>query len=198
MIRINLLPFRAARKKENIRRQVSVFFLSIFFVLISLVYYNFYLSGKIKKLKANIEETQTEVKKYKKITQKIADIKKKLEILKKKTDVIKKLEKNRFEPVSLMDTMSEKIISKRMWFTSFSAKGHSVTINGVALDEKTIADFMTRLETTGLFASVNLKNIKKKVIKGSSLRSFQLICKKPTPPKPKKGKKGKKKKKKKK
>ena len=28
MIRINLLPFRAARKKENIRRQLTIFALS--------------------------------------------------------------------------------------------------------------------------------------------------------------------------
>ena len=34
MIRINLLPFRAARKKENVRRQVSVFLLSLVLVVI--------------------------------------------------------------------------------------------------------------------------------------------------------------------
>jgi len=194
MIRINLLPFRAARKKENIRRQVSVFFLSIFLVLITLVYYNFSLGGQIKKLKADIDETQTEVQKYKKITNKIADIKKKLAILKKKTDVIKKLEKNRFEPVIMMDTMSDKTIAKRMWFTTFSSKGSSIVIKGVALDEKTIADFMTRLETTGQYASINLKTIKKKVVKGSSLRSFQLVCKKPVAKKSKKKKRKKKRK----
>lgn len=186
MIRINLLPFRAARKKENIRRQVSIFFLSIFLVFITLLYYNFYLGGKIKTLKTDIAETKTEVQKYKKITKKIAEIKRKLAILKKKTAVIKKLEKNRFEPVTLMDTMSEKVIDKRMWFTNFKARGNSVVISGVALDEKTIADFMTRLENTGLFASVNLKTIKKKVIRGSSLRSFQLSCNKPKPKKAKK------------
>ena len=186
MIRINLLPFRAARKKENIRRQVSIFFLSLFLVLILLVYYNVHLGGKIKNLKGNIQETQTELKKYQKITSKIAEIKRKLKTLEQKTDVINKLEKNRFEPVTLMDTMSDKVIAKRMWFTNFSAKGNSVVISGVALDEKTIADFMTRLENTGLFASVNLKNIKKKMIKGSSLRSFNLTCTKPKPPKPKK------------
>ena len=66
-----------------------------------------------------------------------------------------------------------------------------------SLDEKTIADFMTRLENTGLFASVNLKTIKKKVIKGSSRRSFQLVCNKPKPQKAKKNNKKKKKSKKK-
>ena len=34
MIRINLLPFRAARKKENVRRQISLFLLSLAFLLV--------------------------------------------------------------------------------------------------------------------------------------------------------------------
>ena len=52
MIRINLLPFRAARKKENVRRQVSIFFLSFFFVVVVLVYYHISLGSKITNLKA--------------------------------------------------------------------------------------------------------------------------------------------------
>ena len=34
MIRINLLPFRAARRRENVRRQTSIFFLSVVLVTI--------------------------------------------------------------------------------------------------------------------------------------------------------------------
>jgi type IV pilus assembly protein PilN len=34
MIRINLLPFRAARKKENIRRQLSIYVLSVVCLLL--------------------------------------------------------------------------------------------------------------------------------------------------------------------
>jgi len=43
MIRINLLPFRAARKKENIRRQISVFVLSVvcLALLMGFVFLNF-------------------------------------------------------------------------------------------------------------------------------------------------------------
>ena len=36
MIRINLLPFRSTRQKENIRRQLSVFLLSIILTLVGL------------------------------------------------------------------------------------------------------------------------------------------------------------------
>jgi len=176
MIRINLLPFRAARKKENIRRQVSVFFLSLFLVVIVLAYYHIHLGSKVSTLKAGIEATKKEAAKFKKINKEIALLKKKLGILKKKTRVIESLEKNRFEPVRLLDTMSLKIIAKRMWFNSFKSKNNNVEINGLALDNKTVADFMTRLQGSGLFSAVKLKTIKKTKIKDSDLKSFQISC----------------------
>ena len=176
MIRINLLPFRAARKKENVRRQVSIFFLSFFLVVIVLGYLHISLGNKISNLKAKIETTKKEVAKYDKINIEIASLKKKLEILKKKTNVIESLEKNRFEPVRLLDTMSLKVIAKRMWFKSFKSGDKTVEIDGLALDNKTVADFMTRLQGSGLFSAVKLKTIKKTKVKDSDLKSFQISC----------------------
>ena len=186
MIRINLLPFRAARKKENIRRQASIFFLSFFFVVVLLVYYHISLGNKITNLKAKKETTKKEVAKYEKINKEIAALKQKLEILKKKTNVIESLEKNRFEPVRLLDTMSLKVIAKRMWFSSFKSTSKTVAIDGLALDNKTVADFMTRLQGCGLFSAVRLKNIKKTKIKDSGLKSFQILCTRKAMTQPKK------------
>lgn len=187
MIRINLLPFRAARKKENIRRQISVFLLSFFLMLAVLIYYNIYLGGQIKDLKTDVDATKNEVAKYQKITKQIEEIKKKLAILEKKTEVIRKLETNRFEPVEMLDNMSGKIIANRMWFTSFNDKPQNVKIDGIALDNKTVADFMTRLEGTGLFGSVRLQTIQKHVVKGSGLKKFSITCSKSVPNAPEKG-----------
>lgn len=187
MIRINLLPFRAARKKENIRRQISVFFLSFFLMLAVLIYYNIHLGGQIKDLKTDVDATKNEVAKFQKITKQIDEIKKKLAILEKKTEVIRKLETNRFEPVEMLDNMSGKIIANRMWFTSFDDRPQNVRIDGIALDNKTVADFMTRLEGTGLFGSVRLQSIQKHVVKGSGLKKFSITCSKSVPNAPEKG-----------
>jgi type IV pilus assembly protein PilN len=187
MIRINLLPFRAARKKENIRRQISVFLLSFFLMLAVLIYYNIHLGGQIKDLKSDVDATKNEVAKFQKITKQIEEIKKKLAILEKKTEVIRKLETNRFEPVEMLDNMSGKIIANRMWFTSFNDRPQNVKIDGIALDNKTVADFMTRLEGTGLFGSVRLQTIQKHVVKGSGLKKFSITCSKQVPNAPKKG-----------
>jgi len=176
MIRINLLPFRAARKKENIRRQVSVFLLTFLFITVALFYYNSSLSGQIETLNTSKENKKKEIKKYNKVNSEIKEIKKKLNLMNKKMDIVKKIGENRKEPVILLDTMTKMIIPKRMWLTKFSAIEDTVTINGIALDNKTVADFMTRLQTSKLFTSVKLKNLKQHEIKEKNLilKSFDI------------------------
>ncbi len=176
MIRINLLPFRAARKKENVRRQVSIFMLSLVFMLIIFFYYNSRLGNKVDSLNANIKHTKTELAKYNKINDEIAQIKKKLSNLKKKVAVMKTLEANRFEPTRLLDVMTQVVVPKRMWFTSLESKGKKVKINGTALDNKTVADFMVRLEDCGLFKEVDLKTLKRKKAQAADLKSFVISC----------------------
>lgn len=179
MIKVNLLPFRAARKKENIRRQVSIFFLSIIFVSLFMYYYNISLNNKIDACSVKIETIKNEVAKYNKITKEVTDIKNRLDVLNKKTGVIKNLELNRKEPVLLLDTMTSMVIPKQMWFTNLEAKEEVVTIKGFALDNKTVADFMTRIEDSKLFDSVNLMTLKQeKYNEQTNLKGFVISCNK--------------------
>jgi len=186
MIRINLLPFRAARKKENIRRQVSIFLLSLIFVLLVLLLYHFQLSHQIGTLNGQIKTTKKQLAGYQKISKEIAGIKHQLKILNDKLKIINQLELNRKEPIHLLDMMTTAVIPKRMWFTSFDSRNQTVNIKGIALDNKTVADFMTGLEKTALFASVNLKTLQKHQVPGRniSLKNFEISCTKATMAKP--------------
>ena len=179
MIRINLLPFRAARKKENIRRQVSIFVLSLAFLLIILFYYNWTLGSQVSGLNAEIKENKTELAKYEKINKEIAATKKKLSNLKKKMAVMDTLEANRFEPTRLLDVMTQVIVPKRMWFSNLETSGSRVKIAGIALDNKTVADFMVRLEKTGLFSDVDLNTLKQHSVgRSTNFKSFHISCQK--------------------
>ena len=184
MIRINLLPFRTERKKENVRRQVSLFLLSLVLVLLVLFYYNFSLNSKIGKLNKRIETTNNELTKYNEINKEIARIKKNLEVLQKKMAVIAQLESDRYAPVVLMDTMTQVVVAKRMWFTDLAMQDKTVRIDGIALDEKTVADFMVRLQNSGLFSNVELKSVKRKKVEKSNLKSFLVVCTKVPPQQP--------------
>ena len=181
MIRINLLPFRTERKKENVRRQLSLFLLSLILVLIVLVYYNFSLSSKIGRLTKRITTTKSELNRYEEINKEIARIKKTLENLQKKMAVIDQLESDRYAPVRLMDTLTQVLITNRMWLVSLDNQESTVTINGIALDNKTVADFMVGLQNCGLFSNVNLKTIKHQEVQKSNLKGFQIVCAKTAP-----------------
>ncbi len=189
MIRINLLPFRAARKKENVRRQISIFLLSFALIIIAVVYWNIWLGNKISKLKARNQDTITQIAKYDKINKEIDQIKKTLSNLEQKIKVIETLEGGRRDAVKIMESMTELIIKERMWFTNLSVQGDNITIRGIALDERTIADFMKSLEGSGTVAytNVTLKSLKQQQVKGKSLnlKSFNVTLTKAAPPKAK-------------
>ncbi|MEN8244965.1 MAG: PilN domain-containing protein [Thermodesulfobacteriota bacterium] len=180
MIRINLLPFRAARKKENVRRQISIFLLSFVFLLVAVIYYNVNLNQQIDRLKVKNKETTVQLEKYKKINKEIAEIKKNLVILNQKIDVINNLNGSRTEAVLLLDSMTQLIIPERMWFTSFTLKGDKIALKGVAMDERTIADFMKNLE--GSYANVALMSMQQKKIEGKNVNlkdfSFEMAKRK--------------------
>ena len=180
MIRINLLPFRAARKKENVRRQISIFLLSFVFLLVVVIYYNVNLNQQIDRLKVKNKETTVQLEKYKKINKEIAQIKKNLTLLNQKIDVINSLNGSRTEAVLLLDSMTKLIIPERMWFTSFTLKGDKIALKGVAMDERTIADFMKNLE--GSYANVALKSMQRKEIAGKNVNlkdfSFEMAKRK--------------------
>lgn len=187
MIRINLLPFRAARKKENVRRQVSVFLLSFAFIIIAVVYWNIWLGNRINKLTARNKDTVAQIAKYEKINNEIAKIKKTLSNLEQKIKVIETLEGGRKDVVNLMESMTELIVKERMWFTNMDVQGNNITISGIALDERTIADFMKNLEGggNGPYTNVTLKSLQQQQIKGKSLnlKSFNVTLTKKAPKK---------------
>ncbi len=179
MIRINLLPFRAARKKENIKRQITIFFLLIILVVAGLFYGNGFFAKKIDLLNGEIAQINRELASKTKAAKEVDQIKKELDELKQKTEVINSLATNRRAPVELMDAMTQLVVKKRMWFTSFSAVANTISIKGIALDNQTIADFMTRLEESSLFSSVNLDSSKKETYKQTfNLKSFAITCQK--------------------
>ena len=184
MIRINLLPFRAARKKENVRQQISIFFLSLVLVAIGLFYYHLTLSRKIDLLNTQVDGVTQALKKNRKAAKEVDEIRKALDLLKIKMDGIETVKKRRREPIQLLDVMTEVVLSERMWFLELTSDNMRVGIKGVASDQKTVADFMTRLESTKLFTDVNLSTIKHVQMEGLGLKAFDIVCDKiqPKPP----------------
>jgi type IV pilus assembly protein PilN len=194
MIRINLLPYRAARKKENIRKQIGIFFLSLLVVFAILLFYNMRLQKTIDVLNTKIAENKTMLAKFENQAKEVDRIKNAFNNLENKTKVIKDLETKRNDAVCLLDNMTKLVAEqtlksesdslpdkdntpvKRLWFTNFEAKGNNIVIKGIAMDNKTVADFMTRLESSKLYKNVNLNTLQQQKIAKLNLKRFDINC----------------------
>ena len=184
MIKINLLPFRVARKKENIRRQISVFLLLILLTVVALSWYTLVINKQILTVKEKTKQVNRQILKYKEKADRVAKIKKDLKVLQEKLEVVSSLKKQREKQLILFDGMTDLVVPGRMWLQSFKTDKNTVTIKGIAFDNPTIADFMGRLENSPLFGfgKVDLKTAKMKKFKdGVMLKSFELLCKKEKP-----------------
>ena len=63
---------------------------------------------------------------------------------------------------------------EKIWIESFKDTGGSMVLDGVAIDNQTIAQFMTKLETSSWFKGVRL-DVTKQVTRGSAtLKAFTI------------------------
>ena len=178
MIRINLLPFRAARRRENIRQQVSVFVLLIIFLILGLSYYGILLDKKVDRINNEIKKVDNESALYKKKEKRVNEIKKAILIYEKKVATIKSLKTRRREAIILLDSMTKLIVPEKMWLTNLNINKTTIKISGIAFDQKTVADFMTKIGESPLYEKdVKLNNLKmENFAGGTAVQSFVLSC----------------------
>jgi len=193
MIRINLLPARAAKKKENIRQQVSIAILSLVFVLMAWGWYQVRLINKVAAAEEEIVSIKKEMNAIKAQADELKKFKQKKAVFEKKFNVIKSLREGKSGPVHLLDDLSRSIPGF-LWLTSLvqneKEKSGEMQIKGRAFSNEAIAQFMENLEKSPYFANVNLQvsqqtDQKKggRVPSGKSteLRDFTITCQVETP-----------------
>ena len=196
MIRINLLPFRAARKKENIKRQISVYVLTLLFLFALMAFFFLQLNGKVRHLRAEKASINKQLKTYAATTRKIQKLKKQIKEIRAKLNVIMALEKKKTGPVFLLDEIAAAVPKNRLWLRSLAEKNGTLDLKGTAMDNETIAGFMTNLEKKEHIKSVDLNSAKMRYLKNYKLNvvDFDLNCKTYSFKEPKQKQKGRKKK----
>jgi len=179
MIKFNLFPFRAARIKENIRRQVTIYILSIIFLTLASSYFYLDLNGKVKSLRNKQDVKQKELDSFKDTNVKIAALKKTIADVEVKFKTIQRLEKAKTGPVRLLDDIATSVPEDKLWLTTLKEQKGTLILNGTAMDNETVADFMNRLQNTKSISSVQLVRTRQKKIQGVdlSLKDFSLNSK---------------------
>lgn len=182
MIRINLLPVRLARKKENIRKQLSIYLLSVLFVILVVAYLRGSLAQQVKALTSETEQVQNETKKYNQIVRQIEEQKRQRDLLQKKLEVLDQLEKGKAGPVHLLDEICARLPGAKVWLKSLKQDEKRLLLEGIALDNETIAAYMRNLSASPCFASVDLINSAQEMVQGVKLMQFTIACETKAPP----------------
>jgi type IV pilus assembly protein PilN len=171
MIRINLI--RGKRKK---RRELNLNFLYLFFpvlVLAGILLFHQVIKNRIETLQSDIQKATVEIARLKKEIGEVEKFKTRKAELQQKVDIISNLQTGRTLPVKVFDAVSASIPEK-CWIDTLSVKGNSIALSGVALNNHTIANFMTSLGQSGRFQRVELGSADQATVTGVKLMRFNL------------------------
>ena len=175
MIRINLLQIRKEKKKVGIRKEylVLIGLLVLLIVLLGIVQWN--LNKELEETSTQIAKAKEEILYYKSMIIEVNRAKESQKILQDKLNVINALRREKSGPAKVLDELSMGKPEK-IHLESLKKEGSKLGIEGVALDDETVANFMTNLRKSKMFKNVDLivtEQIEQNKLK---LKKFILAC----------------------
>lgn len=176
MIQINLLPARVRKKQDAAKLFVYAYIGCILATLVVIGMLWMYQGQQVARLSGDLTRIQDQVKQYAKFEQMLKDLKEQKELVDKKRSVIESLQTDRDAIVRILALLSVQLPAEEVWFERLAQSSNTMTLDGVALSNESIADFMRNLESSPYVekGSVNLTHSRQKVISNMKLREFQV------------------------
>jgi len=178
VIKINLLPVKRAAKKAKVPVDTAMFQLvvglGIVLVFVGACGYRWQMLVDEVALKTQIKESKTkELEALKKKVQEVEDYEKNKRLLEDKNRIIEQLRKNQGGPVRLLDYLSQSLDPLKIWLTSVDGDTQ-VAINGKALTNDDIVQFIRNLQQSGYFSDVMLEESRQAPEEGLIIYQFRL------------------------
>ena len=180
MIKINLLPYRDERKKESTIRLAIAGAVPIVLLLIVMIAAWIVNKSQINAIENEISQINVRIDACTLQMREIDLYKNKKEILTKKMNVITSLTKGKDGPVHLLDELAT-AIPGNIWLTGIQQRGVSLVIEGKAIDNIAVSNYMINLAKSPYISNVDLKSISSdpgspKGFKNVMLKSFVITC----------------------
>ena len=175
MIKINLLPVRATKKKETEKQQLAIFVFSlVFFVGLAFLIYSYEMI-KIKTTNNDIKRSEVEIQRLKTVIGEIDNIKKLQDEVKKKLDILNRLRKEKTGPAIRLAKLSE-ATPEKVWLTKYAENGSNISLSGIAFNEDLIAAFMRNLQASDEFVNIELQVSEQMEYSGVKAKRFDISC----------------------
>lgn len=159
MIKINLVaetPTTAAKKPKKSEvsmgsRQGEVILLITLLLFLAVtggIWYK--LDSEKKRLQTEQQEKKRERDSLQQYIDRAEELEKQRERLQRKIEVINQLKQNQRGPVRIMDELS-RALPDLVWMEKLTLKGTSVKIEGKAMDENAVANYISNLDASPFF-----------------------------------------------
>jgi len=159
MLQVNLLPVREARRKADLRQYLMQLVLMLILTVGSIGLVHSRIGDQVERGQARVKQMQHDINEFKPQLEQVAAFKKRKGELEKKIDVIDGLDRARTGPVRVLNELSMRT-PDRLWLTSLSTKGRTISLQGQSLDNELVALFLRSLGDSEYFANVDLDSTK--------------------------------------
>jgi type IV pilus assembly protein PilN len=178
MILINLLPVkkRKSRGGGGAREFLLLYALSIALAASTIAYLWVSKTHEIQVSQTRLTKLKQDIKQYEKFEKILNDLKKEKDLIEKRRTVIAGLQKDRDKMVRVLALLGAETPENRLWLEKLVQSGQTLTLDGVALSNETIAEFMRDLEESPFVAkgSVSLTHSRQVIMNNLKLREFRL------------------------
>jgi type IV pilus assembly protein PilN len=173
MIRINLLPHRELRRKQQQKEFFVV--LSVVLGLGAAIWFSThtYLGGQLEEQNGRNTYLETEIAALDKQIEEIKKVQEQTTALLQRKKIVESLQANRAETVYLLDQLVRQL-PDGVYLKSVQQKGNKVAVNGFAQSNARVSTFMRNLESSPYLEKPNLVEIHAVTDKTSRLSEFSL------------------------
>ena len=180
MIRINLLPTEKAKrvkKRTELQTQLVLAGISIGLTVILCGYFWWQLSRQVVVLRSEKAKATKERDALKEQIKEVENFEQNKKILEEKNRIIGQLKRNQSGPVHLLDEVSRNL-PDRVWLVSMNEQGGKIDLEGRAITNSDIVDFINNLKRSPFFKDVQIVESRQSSDneKKIALYNFKLIC----------------------
>jgi type IV pilus assembly protein PilN len=175
MIKVNLLLPRKEKKKVGIKKEITVLTVAVVLLFIGLGAYQWKIHQNREEILGRIATTKNEINHVKSLSTEVNRAKEDQRVLQEKLNVINSLRKEKASPAKILEEVSVQKPEK-IHLESLRKEGSRLGIEGVALDDETVANFMTNLRKSNLFRNIDLIVSEQSEQSRVKLKKFTLSC----------------------
>jgi len=174
MIKINLLPREERRRHAPINTKLLLAIAAGVVAVIAMGYGWFWLNGEVNRLQADIQRTQSELRRFEELAKQVDKFQAEKKRLEEKLKIIQALMVAQGGPVRLLDEVS-KALPNEVWLTAFNRTGKKLDVSGIAFSNFSVATFMTNLGNgSSLISNVDLVVSEKAVVEQVPVERFSI------------------------